>query len=212
VGGFAIGPTTFGALTFSNTVGAALNFLARLTDSNSNAPLPVALTQFAAAAEGVAAVRLTWATASEKNSKAFEVERSTDGVAFAAIGMVAAAGTTATARTYALRDAVLPAGAAVLYYRLRQVDLDGTAHYSPVRSVALASGLSLYPNPAPGGAATLSGVAPGAAVQVLDALGRQVLAATADAAGTAALALPAGLAPGVYVVRAGSAALRLTVE
>jgi hypothetical protein len=208
VGGFATGLATFGALTIGNPGNSQLNFLARLTDSNSNAPLPVALTQFAAAAEGVAAVRLTWATASEKNSRHFEVERSADGVAFVAIGTVAAAGTTATARTYALRDAALPAGASVLYYRLRQVDLDGTAHYSPVRSVALASGLSLYPNPALGGVTTLSGVAPGAAIQVLDALGR--VAATATAAGTAHVA--AGLVPGVYMVRAGSAALRLVVE
>jgi hypothetical protein len=210
VGGSAAGPVTFGALTIGNPDNGQLNFLARLTDSNSNAPLPVALTQFAAAAEGPAAVRLTWATASEKNSQHFEVERSADGVAFAAIGTVAAAGTTATARTYTLRDAALPAGASVLYYRLRQVDLDGTAHYSPVRSVAVASGLSLYPNPALGGVATLSGVAPGVAVQVLDALGRVAATATADAAGTAHVA--AGLVPGVYVVRAGSAALRLVVE
>jgi uncharacterized protein YfaS (alpha-2-macroglobulin family) len=59
-------------------------------------------------------------------------------------------------------------------------------------------------------AATLSGVAPGAAVQLLDALGRTAATATADATGTATLA--AGLAPGVYVVRAGAQALRLTVE
>jgi hypothetical protein len=173
-------------------------------------PLPVQLVAFTAAAEGPAAVRLAWATASEKNSRHFEVERSADGVAFVAIGTVAAAGTTAAPRIYALRDAALPAGAAVLYYRLRQVDLDGTAHYSPVRSVALATGLSLYPNPTAGGAATLAGATPGAPVQVLDAVGRVVATATADATGTAALA--AGLAPGVYVVRAGSAALRLVVE
>ncbi|GAB3867424.1 hypothetical protein GCM10028824_09790 [Hymenobacter segetis] len=45
-----------------------------------------------------------------------------------------------------------------------------------------------------------------------DALDRPVLTATADAAGTAALALPAGLPAGVYVVRTGSKALRLTLE
>ena len=66
----------------------------------------------------------------------------------------------------------------------------------------------LYPNPA-SGAATLSGAQPGAVVQVLDALGRVVATATADASGTAALA---GLAPGVYVVRAGSSATRLVVQ
>lgn len=38
------------------------------------------------------------------------------------------------------------------------------------------------------------------------------MSATANGAGTAVLALPAGLATGLYVVRAGSHALRLTVE
>ena len=52
---------------------------------------------------------------------------------------------------------------------------------------------------------------------VFDALGCPVAMATADAAYTAQLALPAGSYPvglptGVYVVRAGSQALRLTVE
>jgi len=172
-----------------------------------------ALTQFTATAQGSAAVHLAWATASEKNSQSFEVERSTDGASFACIGTVAAAGTSATAHTYGLLDAALPTGASVLCYRLKQVDLDNTAHYSPVRVVALgAGGLALFPNPAHGGAATLTGVAAGQAVTVLDALGRLVLAAVADASGTAALALPAGLPGGVYVVRAGAQALRLTVE
>jgi hypothetical protein len=49
-------------------------------------------------------------------------------------------------------------------------------------------------------------------VRVLDALGRPVASATADAAGAAALVLPAGRPAGVYVVRAGGAALRLVVE
>ena len=62
------------------------------------------------------------------------------------------------------------------------------------------------------GAATLKGTQPGAAVTVLNALGRPVASGTADASGTAALALPAGLPTGVYLVRAGSKAVRLTVE
>ncbi|QKG53066.1 hypothetical protein [Hymenobacter sp. BRD67] len=45
-----------------------------------------------------------------------------------------------------------------------------------------------------------------------DALGRPVTNSPADATGTAALVLPQGLAAGVYVVRAGAQALRLTVE
>ncbi|HEX8507619.1 MAG TPA: hypothetical protein VF630_19810 [Hymenobacter sp.] len=45
------------------------------------------LTAFTAA--GPAAVRPAWATASEKNSQQFGVERSADGVAFARIGTAA---------------------------------------------------------------------------------------------------------------------------
>jgi hypothetical protein len=178
-------------------------------------PLPVELTAFTATAEGTRAVRLAWATASEKNSQFFEVERSLDGRAFARIGTVAAAGSSSNTRAYKLLDANPPIHQSTIYYRLRPVDLDGSATYSPVRTVALtgaAAGLSLYPNPARGGAATLTGAQPGTVATVFDALGREVTQATADAAGTAALALPAGLPAGVYVVRAGTKAVRLTVE
>ena len=108
-----------------------------------------------------------------------------------------------------------PVGARVLYYRLRQVDLDGTAAYSPVRVVAgtsAASGLILYPNPAHGGVATLTGAVPGTRVTVYDALGRPVSTVVADATGTAVLALPAELPAGVYVVRTGTKSLRLAME
>ena len=79
----------------------------------------------------------------------------------------------------------------------------------PTRVAAAGPVLALYPNPAAHGAATLRGAVPGAAVTVLDALGRRVAAATADANGTAALG---GLAPGLYVVRAGVGSLHLAVE
>ena len=181
------------------------------------APLPVELTTFTATAEGPAAVGLAWTTASEKNSQAFEVERSVDGTSFAHLGTVAAAGSSSNARSYGFVDAKLPGGAALLYYRLRQVDLDGTFSYSPVRTVtpgktSADAGLALFPNPAHAGTATLTGALPGTVVTVFDALGRLVTSATANATGTAALELPAGLAIGVYVVRAGGKALRLIVN
>jgi len=116
-------------------------------------PLPVELSNFTATAQGPTAVRLAWATASEKNSARFEAERSQDGRTFERLGTVAAAGSSSTPRSYELLDAKLPTGVATLYYRLRQVDLDGTFNYSPVRTVTLkgmaAAGLALYPSPAP---------------------------------------------------------------
>ena len=74
-----------------------------------------------------------------------------------------------------------------------------------------ASPLALYSNPARN-LTTVSGAAPHAAVRLLDAVGHTVLAATADATGTASLALPAGLAAGVYVVQSGGQAQLLAVE
>lgn len=183
------------------------------TLGSSANPLPVELVNFAATRQGPAAVQLAWTTASEVNSAYFEVERSTTGAAFTALGRVAALGSSSAAHQYAFADVALPAGAATLYYRLRQVDQSGDAHYSPVRVVAAggAEALALFPNPARS-AVQVQGASPGAPVQVLDALGRVVLSATTDALGAARLALPTGLASGVYTVRAGSSTARLAVE
>ena len=188
-------------------------------------PLPVELAAFTATPTG-ANVQLDWRTASEKNSARFEVERSRDGREFTKIGEQAAAGSSSTPRRYGFEDNQVPktltsqpkAGASqdLLYYRLKQVDADGTFAYSPVRTVTFPHSpiqpFTLYPNPSHGGAATLTGAQPGTVVTVHDGLGRLVTTATADAAGTAVLVLPAGLPAGVYVVRAGAKAVRLTVE
>ena len=189
-----------------------VNHLSVWTLADALAPLPVELSAFTATSLG-RAVQLKWSTASEKNSQAFEVERSLSGTGFERLGTVAAAGSSSSARRYELLDAKLPADAALLYYRLKQVDQDGTFSYSPVRAVVLkaAAGLNLYPNPATTGA-MLTGALPGTVVTVYDALGRLVTSATTDATGTVSLALPVGLPTGVYVVRAGAQALRLTVE
>jgi len=110
--------------------------------------LPVVLTGFGAA-RTAAGVQLRWTTASEINSARFEIERSADGVAFRSAGAVPAAGSSALPRAYSFLDA--PATSS-LYYRLRQVDLDGTAHYSPVATVEGAgtgTALVAYPTPPP---------------------------------------------------------------
>ena len=208
VAGYIVPSATFGSFTIANPVGAITNFLGELGGA---APLPVELTAFTATAEGPQAVRLVWATASEVNSTVFEVERSLDGRTFAAVGRVAAAGSSEAPRRYTLLDGQLPAGPAMFYYRLRQVDQDGTFSYSSVRVVTRARVLYLYPNPTTG-AATLTGAAPGTLVQVLDALGRPMLRTTTDASGTAQLRLPAGQPTGVYLVRCGTQTVRLLRE
>jgi hypothetical protein len=122
--------------------------------SNSNVfnvvnPLPVQLTSFGAT-RAASGVQVAWATASEKNSDYFVVERSLDGRTFTGFGRTGAHGITAQSHAYASFDAAAPA--ALLYYRLRQVDLDGTMAFSPVVTVAASDGataeFALAPNPA----------------------------------------------------------------
>jgi uncharacterized delta-60 repeat protein len=211
--GLSLSGRSTDAATASGTVSRiGISSFSSWTLGDAANPLPVTLTTFTATTQGNTAVHLMWATASEVTSVRFEVERSLDGVIFTQIGQVAAAGTSLMAHTYALTDARLPTETGQLYYRLRQVDQDGTAYYSPVRTIALsgaAAGLHLYPNPT-AGAATLTGAESRAGVQVLDALGRVLATAAADATGTAHLL--GGLPPGVYVVRSGGRTVRLIVE
>ncbi len=137
------------------------------------APLPVTLTTFQAKPTP-AGVALSWATASERNADQFVVERSTGSPdSFQAIGRVQCAGTTTQAHNYQFTDAT--ATATTSYYRLRQLDLDGTETFSPVVAVqgeALTARLSAYPSPATD-QLTIAGGA-GTQFTILDQLGRPV--------------------------------------
>jgi uncharacterized repeat protein (TIGR01451 family) len=179
-------------------------------------PLPVELVEFTAQAVHNLDAALAWTTASEKNNDHFEVERSLNGTDYVKIGQVAGQGSTASATAYALTDAgVARKATGTVYYRLKQVDTDGTATYSPVRSVvfttALTPAIALFPNPATTATQLdLSQLPTGSyEVSVLDATGRVVLRATAIAGATQALDLNT-VASGTYTVRVLGQGLNLT--
>jgi len=97
--------------------------------------LPIELSLFTAVAAPGTGVRLAWQTLSEINDYGFEVQRSAsaaDGFASLPDGFVHGHGTTSVPQSYAFLDGAVPAG--TWYYRLKQVDLNGTLHYiEPVR-------------------------------------------------------------------------------
>lgn len=100
-------------------------------------------------------VALNWVTASEIENAGFYVERKAEGEAnFTSIGytMSGLAGGTGAGHTYRFIDPKIPAGR--LFYRLRQVDLDGTTSYSEVVTVSNSESAALkiltYPNPSNG--------------------------------------------------------------
>ena len=169
-------------------------------------PLPVELTDFTVQAVKNIDAQLSWTTASEKNNDHFDVERSTVGATFVKIGQVKGQGTSSSPTAYALTDAGIGAKASgQVYYRLKQVDTDGTATYSPVRTVTFTKSatpaISLFPNPATiGTQLDLTQLPTGTyQVSVLDATGRVVLGLTLEAGLAHALDLNT-IASGTYMV------------
>jgi hypothetical protein len=110
--------------------------------------LPVNLVSFKAEKDHKK-VNITWITASEKDNAYFEVQKSTNGNDFVTISIVKGNGTTDITQTYKDTDYYPVSG--VNYYRLKQVDIDGSIRYSKIVSVvfdeSIAFEVVLYPNP-----------------------------------------------------------------
>jgi len=70
-------------------------------------------------------VLLNWTTATELNNQGFDIEHSIDNENFTKIGFVPGFGTTTEMKSYSFRISNIQAG--VQYYRLKQIDFDGTA-------------------------------------------------------------------------------------
>jgi hypothetical protein len=88
--------------------------------------VPVELTSFSSINEKNDVI-LNWITATETNNQGFEVQRKTNGE-YDRIGFVEGHGTTTELQNYTFRDKDVNAGS--YYYRLKQVDYDGTFEYS----------------------------------------------------------------------------------
>lgn len=97
-------------------------------------------------------VRLSWITASELNNLGFEIERASTShlQGWMKIGFVDGNGTTTSTHSYSFTDANVSNG--TYYYRLRQIDLDGSSTYSQIINVEIGVPVSFevmqnYPNP-----------------------------------------------------------------
>ena len=92
--------------------------------------LPVSLSHFQARLQGRQAI-LEWATASEQNNSHFIVEHSLDGEHYKGIGKLVGVGTTVEPQHYTFTHHAPRPG--LNYYRLQQVDYDGTFSFSEIR-------------------------------------------------------------------------------
>lgn len=130
--------------TFLNDITGATT-----TDGTLNSTVPVELVSFSAQVidDGI---KLAWLTASETDNFGFDVERGASRDTFTKIGFVPGNGTTATERRYQFLDDKVSSG--IVFYRLKQIDLNGSFEYSNVIEVAVTGPKSFtlsqnYPNP-----------------------------------------------------------------
>jgi hypothetical protein len=117
----------------------------------SISPLPVSLADFSARKNGTDVV-LDWSTVSEINNQGFYIEKSNNAASWSNIGFVNGHENSQQLNTYQFTDEnafVVPWD--VLYYRLRQVDNNGTAVYSRIvvvhNQTVAPFELSISPNP-----------------------------------------------------------------
>lgn len=109
--------------------------------------LPVQLVDFFATVENPGTITTRWLTASENKFMHFEVERSRNGSDFQYVGTVKAVGNSTVLNSYSFEDNDPIDGTS--YYRLKQVDIDGTFEYSKIVAVdrKISNELTIAPNP-----------------------------------------------------------------
>jgi hypothetical protein len=92
-------------------------------------------------------IELKWVTTNEVNTKNFEIQESVDGKNFTVIGTLPSKNTTGI---HHYNFVVNNNKTGVLYYKLKQIDLDGKFQFSHVIAIERKGGtlLKVYPNPA----------------------------------------------------------------
>jgi hypothetical protein len=127
-----------------NTAGSETLTLDNVLVSNT-ATLPVELISFSATLKSNW-VHLNWQTASELLNSHFELEKSSNGIAFENIGIITTKGDEFSGANYQFKD---PSSTQTVYYRLKQIDLDETFQYSQIISVEgnASPNNAPYPNP-----------------------------------------------------------------
>ncbi|WP_170172741.1 T9SS type A sorting domain-containing protein [Hymenobacter rigui] len=170
-------------------------------------PLPVTLVSFSAKVKGNQ-VALNWVTASELNNKQFEVQRSRDGRSFETILTREGKGTTNATTAYSEVDKKPLNG--LSYYRLKQIDTDGSSSFSSTVAISfLNSGeVTMYPNPVEDLLTIdLGGSAEGVSAVITDMTGRVI---STQKLGADSKLNMTSLQTGTYLVTVGEGTAKVT--
>jgi hypothetical protein len=133
--------------TVANQVSkTGINDFSRWTLASANIALPVRFSLFNVHCNG-SGVTVTWKTAQEQNASHFVVERSTDGVQWAKLATIKAAGNSTVEQSYAYNDVNALPGAAM--YRVAEYDADGRSSLTRINKSDCNSSdaWKVWPNP-----------------------------------------------------------------
>ncbi|MEO9966031.1 MAG: T9SS type A sorting domain-containing protein [Reichenbachiella sp.] len=180
-----------------------------MDETTTDGSLPIGLLSF----EGVQKedhILVSWATAWEENNDYFALEKSLDGVHFSELQTIVGAGNSLVTQYYTYQDEL--SNAAIVYYRLRQIDYDGKFEEFEAISVRLSGMLKdqlmIYPNPTDDFALLTGIVDELSSLKVYDLSGTQVYPQIISTASSIQISF-VDLLPGSYILRTATQSLRI---
>ncbi|QRR01461.1 Ig-like domain-containing protein [Dyadobacter sandarakinus] len=203
---FDLIPATYGIVTVNvadnvaDDPAANANTAALPFEIDYQVNLPVSLIRYTAIAEGNAA-KIEWSTATETDNSHFEIEHATDAKNFTVIGLIEASGNSMVNRNYSWYDKSPANGKN--YYRLVQVDYDGTTTRYGIKSLTFGASnevlAKVYPNPAV--EKVMIALPENTRIaQLLDAYGKILCNLATDANQTEITVPVDNLSPGIYLI------------
>ncbi|MES2654387.1 MAG: T9SS type A sorting domain-containing protein [Bacteroidota bacterium] len=121
---------------------------------SNSATLPVKISSLNAQLVNNKKAQVNWVTSLEINNNYFEVQRSIDAINFEVIGKVKGNGNANKTINYSYDDDISAVNATTIYYRLNQIDYDGTSTLSSIKAVnheletSNENTCQIFPNPA----------------------------------------------------------------
>jgi hypothetical protein len=201
--GFGSSPVYIGmAITSANNSTLSTATIGSFTEVSS--PLAIDLINFTASNINNQNILLKWSTSAEINNKYFGVERSDDGVSFQEIMEVNAIGNSNIQQNYSATDYHPDNG--LNFYRLKEVDSDGTITYSPVIAIIFGNqdAPKIFPNPASSYFTVTAGQEAMKGISIIDVSGKIIRQVVNN--GSSAIRISSvNLAAGIYIIKVTTA-------
>ena len=179
-----------------------------LDDGACRTLLPIELIYFDAVPCSENTVCLSWQTASELNNAYFMIERSKDAINWKDIVELEGSGFSDAIINYEAKDEHPIHG--INYYRLKQIDYDGSSTYSQIKAVNIENQdvnqkVQIYPNPA-NKLLHIKGLLVGSEIRIFNPIGQDVTSRTQILNQNSLVSIDlSNLEIGMYILRANDA-------